>query len=275
MLSVGSLLVAVCGVVVTALMVFTVLGEIPYLAGSGHWSGSWLAQARPFGRAVAIGAAGLLCLQSALFVRAAAQHGRPLIAAWRESRKATSSLIVIPDALPTVFAVPGWPGRIVASVGFLRLLTPQERRAVLAHEQAHLDGRHDLHMTAALIAVAINPLLGKIAGAAHLALERSADETAAEAVGDRRLVAETIARAAVICSPPSGHGLFTMAASGNDVVWRVAHLLDGPPRRRRLLEAALVATSAVALTATLVSVQNTRQLFERAEQAYVATSVTR
>lgn len=83
---------------------------------------------------------------------------------------------------------------VLVSTGLRSRLTPDQLRAVLAHEQAHA-GRHDplRLLTVALLGAAHGPstrrrLLADLA----LACEEAADEDAAEAVGDRTLVAESI-----------------------------------------------------------------------------------
>src|SRR5260370_42613099 len=71
------------------------------------------------------------------------------------------------------------------------------RAALLAHEQAHLAGFHYLFTTAARLAATASPLLRPVARAVEYTVERWADERAAAVVGDRRLVAHTIGRAAL------------------------------------------------------------------------------
>lgn len=45
---------------------------------------------------------------------------------------------------PTAYCIPGDADHVVLSQGTLRALQPEELAAVLAHERAHLDARHDL-----------------------------------------------------------------------------------------------------------------------------------
>jgi Zn-dependent protease with chaperone function len=45
---------------------------------------------------------------------------------------------------PVAYCVPGRPAAIVLSTGALALLDPAQLTAVLAHERAHLAGRHHL-----------------------------------------------------------------------------------------------------------------------------------
>jgi len=53
-------------------------------------------------------------------------------------------LRVLDGAVPFAYCVPGRTPRVVVTEAALDALGPDELRAVLAHEQAHLDARHDL-----------------------------------------------------------------------------------------------------------------------------------
>ncbi|PJT49548.1 hypothetical protein CWI85_16830, partial [Streptomyces albidoflavus] len=93
---------------------------------------------------------------------------------------------VLPDPEPYAYALPGRPGRIVVSRAMLESLDADERHALLAHEQAHLDGRHHRLLLAVRLAACLNPLLRPLRSAVGYGAERWADEDAAMAVGDRR-----------------------------------------------------------------------------------------
>jgi hypothetical protein len=70
-------------------------------------------------------------------------------------------------------------------------------RALVAHEQAHLDGSHYVYATLARLAATANPFLRPLATAIEYSIERWADEEAATATGDRLAVARAISSAAV------------------------------------------------------------------------------
>ncbi len=55
-----------------------------------------------------------------------------------------SSVTVLAHASPTAYCVPGGRRHIVLSAGAVAALDPDELGAVLAHERAHLNARHDL-----------------------------------------------------------------------------------------------------------------------------------
>ncbi|GAA4923919.1 peptidase M48-like protein [Actinomycetospora succinea] len=57
---------------------------------------------------------------------------------------AKSVLRVLDGAVPFAYCVPGRAPRVVVTEAALDTLDADELRAVLAHEQAHLDARHDL-----------------------------------------------------------------------------------------------------------------------------------
>jgi Zn-dependent protease with chaperone function len=74
--------------------------------------------------------------------------------------------------------VSGLRGRIVVTTGLLHNLEPAERRAVLAHEAAHLRGHHQIYVQLTELAAAANPLLRPVARAVRYGVERWADEPA-------------------------------------------------------------------------------------------------
>lgn len=65
-----------------------------------------------------------------------------LIAAEPDSRDET--LRVLAHPMPTAYCIPGRRSRVVLSEGALQQLKTAELDAVLAHERAHLEARHDL-----------------------------------------------------------------------------------------------------------------------------------
>ncbi len=112
---------------------------------------------------------------------------------------------VIRDDAPIACTLPGRNGRIVISTGMLDLLRPEEVDVVLAHERAHAAHRHDRVLLVSEIATAFVPPLRWLAARALFSVERWADEAAVRACGgDRRLVAETLARVALHTTQPVG-----------------------------------------------------------------------
>lgn len=270
LLSSGGLAVAAAAVALPLLVLLTAVGQWRPVAALGHWSAGLLRTGQPLGDDTAALAAAVVGVQFALLGVALWRHGRPLVAAWRAASAAPDALVVLPDDRPLAFALPGWPGRVVASRSLLRALSPAERRVVLAHEQAHLDGRHDLHLVAANLAAAANPLLVPLPTALRLATERWADERAVTAAGgNRALVAQTITRVAAACPAraPGRDPVPVPAMTGAHCARRIDTLVRSPRQRRLGLGMAAVCLSAVPVVAALGAAAQTDQLFQRAERA--------
>jgi Zn-dependent protease with chaperone function len=98
-------------------------------------------------------------------------------------------LVTLPVERPAALSIPGRRGQITVTRGLTELLDADELDAVLHHEAAHLELRHDRHLllaTALDHALAFVPLVRASTATLRLALERSADEHAAHASGSRR-----------------------------------------------------------------------------------------
>ncbi len=134
--------------------------------------------------------------------------------------------MVVADEAVHAYALPGWTGWIVVTAGMLGVLDEPGQDALLAHEQAHLAGFHYLFTTAARLAAAASPLLPG-ARAVEYTVQRWADERSAAVVGDRRLVAHAIGRAAL----PTGRA--GLAACGRTPAPARCPPGRGPARPRR------------------------------------------
>ncbi|MVO88629.1 M48 family metalloprotease [Streptomyces sp. p1417] len=121
--------------------------------------------------------------------------------------------------------------RIVVTAGLLSCLDAPERRALFAHERAHLVARHHRHLLAVQLAARANPFLRPLRTAVAYTAERWADEEAAHAVGDRRAVALAIGKAALVSQGAPAPTLAGLAAPG-PVPRRVAALLAPAPGPR-------------------------------------------
>jgi Zn-dependent protease with chaperone function len=171
---------------------------------------------------------------------------------YRELRRpcasSRSSVVVLADPVPRAFAVPGAGGHVVVSQGMLAALRPAERRVLFAHERAHLRGGHHWHTGVVAAAAALNPLLIPLNKAVTHLCERWADESAAAAVGDRGLVASSLARAALAAAvTPSPKTVLGYHHSG--VGARVLALQRLPEQGRPGLAAALLTLVAIAMAA--------------------------
>lgn len=130
--------------------------------------------------------------------------------------------------VPIAVAVPGRHGGVLLSRGLLVGLTPEELHVVFQHETSHLRHRHHRYLAAGALGAALLPPLRPLRERLRLAVERWADEDAAEAVGDRAFVARTIAKVA-LAHPPVPGPAAAFAESG--VVQRVEALLGTPPAK--------------------------------------------
>ncbi len=150
--------------------------------------------------------------------------GRVVIPRRRTIRSAEASgrISVLEADEPFAYAVPTRQGCVVVSTGLLEPLTSAERRAVFAHERAHLQLGHHHYLLAAELSRAIVPLLAPIARQIQHATERAADEAAVVAVRDREVVARAIATTALA---PNRRGATLPALGAGSVTRRVEALL--------------------------------------------------
>lgn len=268
LLSVGGLLAAAGSTAALSLLGFTLVGQSPLLAARGRWSNAALRHDNPVATSTALIALTALIIFAVCAARAAGQRLTALREAYRLAAALPTSggeLIVV-DAIDShALAVPGRPGRIVVTSGLLRSLDAGQRRALLAHERAHLIHRHHLHQTLAHLAAAANPLLGRLPAAVELFSERWADEDAAS-TGRRETVADTLLRAAATTrlSAPA----VVLGAAVTDVAARVG-ALRAPAPSLKLWRVALLIGLLLATTAAVAeAAHDTERLFELAQYAY-------
>ena len=191
----ASALAAVLLAVVAALVTLAVgfVSAIPWFAEHFSWCDTF---SRTHGEVplwLGVPAVGMLVLMAAT---GGAAYTRARRCLWAR-RQLAADVLVVDDDRPDAYARGGRHGHVVVSAGMLRLLDPAEREVLLAHERSHLRHRHHRFLALAMVAGAALPPLGFLTRRLRLAVERWADEDAAAEVGDRRLVAATIARAAL------------------------------------------------------------------------------
>lgn len=240
-LTAASLLIALATVWAVGLLVALRLCLEPAVAAESHLTRPVLASLNPVPAGVCQVAAVALLAMLAASMSSAARRARSTRQLNRLAAgcRAAGDLVVLPSPAPLAFALPGRDGRIVVSSGMLRRLDGPGRAVLLAHERAHLEHRHDLFRTAVALAAALNPLLRGVAADVRFALERWADEAAAEAVGDRRRVARTLITAASTHTPPLATGF---AFNGD----RVAERVEALRRERHTVRPSLLAACALA-----------------------------
>ena len=163
--------------------------------------------------------------------------------------------VMLDDARPAVYCVPGGPPTIVLTVGALTVLDPDQLTAVLAHERAHLAGRHHLLLaiTRSLAAVApLVPLFSRGTGAVARLAEMRADDAAAQRSGRRTLLTALLAMSTGVAAAPVAAAW--LPATGDVVAARVGRLAE-PPRPSRWVNHGLalaVLTLAIAAASALV-----------------------
>lgn len=152
---------------------------------------------------------------------------------------------------PTAYSLPGRPGRVVISSGTLAALRHAEMAAVIAHERAHLRGRH--HLVAAVTrtcatACPFLPVARKAPLVVGYLLERLADEVACRQ-HDPSSLAAALAKMAHGDRP----SFVALAASGDAVGRRLQWLGDRPSSARTPALVVGYAASVVIIAAPLVT----------------------
>jgi hypothetical protein len=138
---------------------------------------------------------------------------------------------------PVSLAVGALRPRIVISEGLVTALPAPGLACVLAHEREHARRRDALRALFARAASWPHPprIRRALLAELRLAAERACDEAAAERLGDRLLVAETILSVEKLLRRRSAAGELACAFGESDVAARVESLLAEPglaPRRR-------------------------------------------
>jgi hypothetical protein len=265
LLTITAVALAVCSSVALGLLAAYAAARVPALAALGDYSQRIVRRADPVsmpaGALAGIALAGAAVAVAVLFRRRA----RALAASYRRAAGLhdDDGLVVVHGSGIEAYALPGRPGRIVVSGELLDFLGSDSRAALIAHEQAHLSGRHHLFVAAARLAAAANPMLLPVAHSVEFTVERWADEYAARVTGDRRLVAKTIGQVALLSSErPArlpGISLAIVASTARRVSLavagpvprRVAAMLTAPQRHRFVVLVVCLALVVVAGLAAL------------------------
>ncbi|WP_214109773.1 M56 family metallopeptidase [Acrocarpospora catenulata] len=182
-------------------------------------------------------------------LRARRRH-RLLLALIARDEPAVPGVRVLDHPGAAAYCVPGLKSEVVISAGTLRLLSPDELAAVLAHEAAHVRERHDLVL---LPFAALRWMLPwvRITHEAHasvaLLIEMAADDRARRHCSPKRL-ATALLRFGTAGAFATPHGALN-ATSGENVMVRVNRLVKPRAELPAHLRFAIVAGAAV-LTAS-------------------------
>lgn len=193
------------------------------------------------GTLAALGRATVTC---ALAVRRGRRRQRDLLDLLVRQRDAFHGAHVLEHDVPLAYCVPGaGGGRVVVTTAALDALDERQLTAVLAHEHAHLDGRHDVVLFGADVAATAFPWVRFFRVARRelgLLIEMLADDE-----GVRRSDRDSLASALVdLGQSPAPEG--AVGANG-DTVERVQRLMRAAPAPRFVRRALATAVATAVL----------------------------
>jgi bla regulator protein blaR1 len=159
--------------------------------------------------------------------------------------------VVLDYPQPAAYCVAGRCPTVVVTTGAVEALAPAQLDAVLAHERAHLAGRHHALKAAARIGRQVLPFLPLLRDAeaqvTRLA-ELHADDSAAR-IADRRQLATALV---VLATPAPSTPVPALAAAATDVVQRLHRLLRPAEPLRGLRRHLLRATAVIVAIAPVL-----------------------
>ncbi|MFD7404181.1 M56 family metallopeptidase [Streptomyces sp. NPDC059866] len=167
------------------------------------------------------------------------------------SHRSDLGVTVLDDDRPAVYCLPGYGHRIVLTSATLAALEPSALDAVIAHERAHIRGRHHLVLGYAEALVRAFPRVALFRTAAtetRRLVEMAADDEATRGSG-RLTLAGALVELAGAGAPASA------LAAGGDVARRVRRLMGPhrPLRRVVVWGGALAAVAVLALPVVLAT----------------------
>ena len=159
--------------------------------------------------------------------------------------------VIVSHHEPAAYCLPGRESRVVLTTGALGALDESQLRGVLAHERAHLHGRHHLLVTLAGALSAAFPGVPAF-HVAHGQVARLAEfraDDAASAVAHRLTVAGALLN--MSASIPA----MALGAAGTADAARVQRLIDGPAviSRARMVSVASAAAALVLVPVLLLA----------------------
>lgn len=240
--TIALVLVAVAAAPTLAIVALAFLAHVPVIGFGFQWCAQAFGLHGSVPASVGIPVVAMIAWGAMRTVRVVREHRRLRVDEGR-------TVYVADSRTPYAVTLPGRAGQVVVSTALLDGLDHDERRVVLAHERAHARYRHDRYVLVAAVCAAAIPPLRALARRVTFSIERWADEAAAAACGDRRLVALTLGKVALHAHPATVSGF-----AGLGVAARMGALLDPPLRNpRRPLVVGLWAS--VGVTAALALYQ--------------------
>src|SRR6266536_1067065 len=239
-----------------ALMTASALARSPLLAAVGDYSQPALQRGDPVPALAGMAAALLLTAAAVAVAVVIRARARGLAESYRRAASMAPSgrVVVVPGHSIEAYALPGSPGRIVVSGRLLDALNDRGRAALLAHEHAHLAGRHHLFTTVAHLAAAANPLLLPVAS--------TIGRVALLTTGPRP------ARLRATLAITGARGRSVSLAWAGPVPRRVAALLAPPPRRQLALLAIVAILILAAGASGAEAARDLHALLEFAQAAH-------
>ncbi|MFC8368988.1 M48 family metalloprotease, partial [Streptomyces sp. NPDC057238] len=145
---------AACSTLCLGLVMVVGTAQLPGNPLPDGWSDPEVRAAVPFDEVAGKVAIPALCAVLVACGRSLWRHGRVRRSAHRAlAGLRGTEVVVLPDGVPYAYALPGGRrDRVVVTTAMLERLEPAERRALFAHERAHLAARHHRFLLAVQLA---------------------------------------------------------------------------------------------------------------------------
>lgn len=178
-------------------------------------------------------------------------YHRDVIAVVARTDSGPEPIMWLDHPLPLAYSIDGRPGYVVATEGLLAHLDPDQQRAVIAHERAHLRGRHHRIVNICeILATAFPrvPLFAAAPVAVRVLVEVAADRAAAAVTS-----AETVRSAlSTVSQAHSARPLWALGLIGDSTSERLYHLNTSAPVLRRTGASAYAAAAVLPLVVPAV-----------------------
>lgn len=188
---------------------------------------------------------------TALAVRRGRARQRESLNLLGQQRDRLHGAHIVEHDVPLAYCVPGGGGRVVVTTAAVAALDERQLTAVMAHEHAHLDGRHDIILFGADVAASAFPwsrFFRRARGELRLLIEMVADDEATRRSDRDDLVTALVG----LGQSPAPYG--AVGANG-DTFQRVERLIDHPPGLPKARRVALIAfTSALTLSPWVIAI---------------------
>lgn len=259
-----SAIVATAMFATLVMLALPLVGQSDLLADRANWSEAVFARGSTSGRVLSVFAAFAVAIVGLRVLLEWRSQSRAKTAACRfrdDVGAAHGATVVAAAESPDALALSS--GVIVVTRGLIRALDGDERRAVLAHEHAHLNHRHHRYVQAAALLAAVNPLLRQLPDAIAFLTERWADEDAAIATS-RDTTARALERVAHLTSSRHQPSTAALCAASVAVEQRIVALRSEPPRKRWAQLVSPLVLVALIVALALITTEQTLDVFQLA-----------